>query len=38
VLGGLVRVPFRFQGRVTPKEGLNLLRHYLRYPWRDFPV
>jgi LEA14-like dessication related protein len=30
VLGGLVRVPFRFQGRVTPKEGLNLLRHYLR--------
>jgi LEA14-like dessication related protein len=30
VLGGLVRVPFRFQGRVTPKDGLKLLRPYLR--------
>jgi LEA14-like dessication related protein len=30
VLGGLVRVPFRFQGRVTPKKGLKLLRQYLR--------
>jgi LEA14-like dessication related protein len=29
VLGGLVRVPFRFQGRVTPKEGLDYLRHSL---------
>jgi LEA14-like dessication related protein len=30
VLGGLVRVPFRFQGQVTPTEGLDLLRSYLR--------
>ncbi|MFZ5447224.1 MAG: LEA type 2 family protein [Thermodesulfobacteriota bacterium] len=30
VLGGLVRVPFRFQGQVTPQEGLELLRLYLR--------
>jgi hypothetical protein len=30
VLGGLVRVPFRFQGQVTPKEGLKMLRPYLR--------
>jgi len=29
VLGGLVRVPFRFQGRVTPKDGLDYLRHSL---------
>jgi LEA14-like dessication related protein len=28
VLGGLVRVPFRFQGQVTPKEGLDMLRLY----------
>jgi len=30
LLGGLIRVPFRFQGQVTPKEGLELLRPYLR--------
>jgi len=30
VLGGLVRIPFRFQGQVTPKEGLEALRPYLR--------
>lgn len=30
VVGGLVRVPFRFQGQVTPKEGLDFLRPYLR--------
>ena len=30
LMGGLVRVPFRFQGRVTPTEGLDLLRPYLR--------
>jgi hypothetical protein len=30
VLGGLVRVPFRFQGEVSPKEGLDLLRLYVR--------
>jgi LEA14-like dessication related protein len=28
VLGGLVRVPFRFQGQVTPQKGLDLLRLY----------
>jgi len=28
VLGGLVRVPFRFQGEVTPQEGLDLLGLY----------
>jgi len=30
VLGGLVRVPFRFQGQTTPQEGLDLLRPYLK--------
>jgi hypothetical protein len=30
VLAGLVRIPFRFQGQVTPKEGLEALRPYLR--------
>ncbi len=30
VLGGLIRVPFHFQGQVTPKEGVNLLRPYLK--------
>ena len=30
VLGGLVRVPFRFQGQVTPKEGMDLLHLYLK--------
>jgi len=29
VMGGLVRIPFRFQGQVTPKEGLEALRPYL---------
>jgi LEA14-like dessication related protein len=29
LVGGLVRVPFRFQGQVTPKEGLEFLRLYL---------
>ena len=29
VLGGLVRIPFRFQGQVTPKEGLDALRPFL---------
>jgi LEA14-like dessication related protein len=29
VLGGLIRVPFCFQGQVTPKEGLDFLRSYL---------
>ena len=29
LLGGLVRIPFRFQGQVTPKEGLEMLRPYL---------
>jgi len=30
VLGGLVRVPFHFQGQVTPKEGLDLLHLYVK--------
>jgi hypothetical protein len=30
LMGGLVRVPFRFRGQVTPTEGLNLLRPYLQ--------
>jgi LEA14-like dessication related protein len=30
VLGGLIRIPFRFQGQVTPKEGLDALRPFLR--------
>lgn len=30
VLGGLIRVPFNFQGQVTPKEGLEFLRLYVR--------
>jgi len=30
VVGGLVRIPFRFQGQVTPKGGLEALRPYLR--------
>ena len=30
LLGGLVRVPFNLQGKVTPKEGLKMLRPYLR--------
>ncbi|HZE21198.1 MAG TPA: LEA type 2 family protein [Desulfobaccales bacterium] len=30
LMGGLVRVPFRFQGRVTPTQGLNLMRSYLQ--------
>ena len=30
LLGGLVRVPFHFKGQVTPKEGLEALRPYLR--------
>lgn len=29
VLGGLVRVPFRFRGQVTPQEGLDLLKLYV---------
>jgi hypothetical protein len=29
LLGGL-RVPFRFQGELTPKEGLDQLRPYLK--------
>jgi LEA14-like dessication related protein len=30
VLAGLVRVPFSFQGEVSPQEGLDLLRPHLR--------
>jgi LEA14-like dessication related protein len=30
VLGGLVRVPFRFQGQATPQQGLDLLRTWQR--------
>ncbi len=30
VLGGLVRVPFRFQGQITPQQGMDLLRPYLQ--------
>jgi hypothetical protein len=30
LLGGLIRVPFRFQGQATPQEGLDLLRPYLK--------
>lgn len=30
VLGGLVRVPFRFKGQVTPKQGMDMLRPYLK--------
>jgi LEA14-like dessication related protein len=30
VVGGLVRVPFRFQGQVTPKQGMDYLRNFLR--------
>jgi LEA14-like dessication related protein len=29
VLAGLIRIPFRFQGQVTPKEGLEMLRPFL---------
>jgi hypothetical protein len=29
-LGGLARVPFRFQGQMTLPEGLRLLRSYFR--------
>jgi len=37
VLGGLVRIPFRFQGQVTPKEGLDALRPYLRRERQSSP-
>jgi LEA14-like dessication related protein len=30
LLGGLVRVPFHFQGQVTPQQGLDFLRLYVR--------
>ena len=30
VLGGLIRVPFSFQGELSPKEGVDFLRPYLR--------
>jgi LEA14-like dessication related protein len=30
VLGGLIRVPFHFQGQVTPQKGLEFLRLYVR--------
>jgi LEA14-like dessication related protein len=30
VLGGLIRLPFRFQGQVTPQRGLDLLSPYLK--------
>jgi LEA14-like dessication related protein len=30
LLGGLVRVPFHFQGQVTPRQGLEFLRLYVR--------
>jgi LEA14-like dessication related protein len=29
VLAGLIRIPFSFQGQVTPKEGLEMLRPFL---------
>jgi LEA14-like dessication related protein len=35
VLAGLVRIPFRFQGQVTPKEGLDALRLHLRRERRE---
>ncbi len=30
VLGGMIPIPFKFQGEATPKEGLEVLRPYLR--------
>jgi LEA14-like dessication related protein len=29
LLGGLIRVPFQFQGQVTPQQGLDFLRLYV---------
>jgi LEA14-like dessication related protein len=29
VLGGLIRVPFRFQGQITPREGVEQLQPFL---------
>jgi LEA14-like dessication related protein len=37
VLGGLIRIPFRFQGQVTPKEGLDALRPFLRRERQSLP-
>ena len=30
VLGGIIPIPFRFQGEASPQEGLNFLKPYLR--------
>jgi LEA14-like dessication related protein len=30
VMGGIIPIPFKFQGEATPKEGMNFLRPYLR--------
>jgi LEA14-like dessication related protein len=30
VMGGLIPVPFRFQGQITPQEGMDLLKPYIR--------
>jgi len=29
VMGGIIPVPFRFQGEVAPREGMEFLRPYL---------
>jgi len=30
VMGGIIPIPFKFQGEASPKEGMNFLRPYLR--------
>jgi LEA14-like dessication related protein len=30
VMGGIIPIPFKFQGEASPREGMNLLRPYLR--------
>ena len=30
VMGGIIPIPFKFQGEATPKEGMDFLRPYLK--------
>jgi hypothetical protein len=30
VMGGIIPIPFKFQGEATPREGMNFLRPYLK--------
>jgi hypothetical protein len=30
VMGGIIPIPFKFQGEASPREGMNFLRPYLR--------